>query len=106
MNAGKLRDRITIQEQSATSNAYGEQIITWVDLYDNLPASVELLRGREYFQSQQLQTIVDTRITLRYRTGITPKMRVSHDNSYFNIQSVIWDSKKTRLEMMCSRSAT
>ena len=106
MMSGILRNRITIQEQTATSNEYGEQIITWSDLHENIPASVNFLRGREYFQAAQLQTKVDTRFTLRYISDITPKMRISYDGCYYNIEAVIWDSKKTQLEIMAGRSAT
>ncbi|MBO8183770.1 MAG: phage head closure protein, partial [Archaeoglobus sp.] len=48
MRAGELRHRITIQQMQDTQNEYGEPTKEWVDAA-TVWASIEGLRGREYF---------------------------------------------------------
>ena len=107
MNAGKLRKLITIQQPSATNDEYGAQVITWSSFGVDRWAGVEPLNGREYFAGQQFQSKVDTRFTLRYLAGITPKMRILCDSLSYDIESVInIDARDRELQIMCSRIAT
>lgn len=88
MKIGDLRHRITIQMAVESSNTFGEVEKTWQDVA-TVWASIEPLRGREYFDSQQINAEVTTRIRIRYRPGIKPKMRVVYGERIFDIQSVI-----------------
>ena len=124
MNAGKLRKLITLQQQSATNNEFGEQIITWSRLGIDKWAKKEPLRGKEYFAGQQFNSKIDTKFTLRYVTEfafqqdafqqnafqhieINPKMRLVCDLLPYNIESIINVGERNReLQIMCSRVAT
>ena len=107
MNAGKLRKLITIQQPSATNDEYGAQVITWSSFGVDRWADVKPLNGREYFAGQQFQSKVDTRFTLRYLAGVTPKMRILCDSLSYDIESVInIDARDRELQIMCSRIAT
>jgi len=92
MQAGDLRNRITIERLSApTQDAFGEPIETWSEMLTRW-ADVTPLEGREFFQAQQTQTAVDHRIRIRYdaeAAQITPVMRVRYNAKLFDIQSVI-----------------
>lgn len=82
-------------------NDFGEVEVSWVKVA-TIWGSVEPLRGREYFQADQAQAEVNTRIRVRYREGIMPKMRVIRGNQTFDIESVIDPETRNReLELMC-----
>jgi len=96
MQAGKLRHRITIQEnQSSAKDIYGAPVDNWVDLWICW-ANIEPLSGREYFASQQIQAEQVTRFRIRYpRLQIWPGMRIKYRDQvlnkdrYFNINAAI-----------------
>lgn len=101
MKIGKLRHRITLQEYIATRDSFGAEVEAWVDI-GTVWASIEPLSGREFFAAQQVNAEVSTKITLRYRTGIKPEMRVLFAGRVFEIVSVInLEEKNIQLVLMC-----
>jgi SPP1 family predicted phage head-tail adaptor len=96
MQAGKLRNKIVIQEnQSSARDDYGAQVDHWVDVL-TCRASIEPLSGREYFSSAQIQAEGMTRFRIRYpRMQIWPGMRIKYrdpvldKDRQFDIQAVI-----------------
>lgn len=102
MRAGKLRHRLTIQEPTDTvGDTYGDATITWSD-YATVWGSVTPLRGQEQYQADQVQAGVTHRVTMRYRVGITSKMRISHNGRVLSIMSVIdREDRNIELELMC-----
>lgn len=102
MRAGELRHLVIIQQMTETQNAYGESVRTWAE-FAQACAAVEPLSGREYFDSQQRQADVTTRITLRYRAGIVPRMRVLFGARVYEIDSVIDIEERHReMQLMCA----
>jgi len=101
MDAGRMDKRISIEAQATTRNAIGEPVTAWAPLAA-VWASIEPLRGREFWAQQQVQSEVTTRIRIRYRAGITPAHRVRHAGRIYNIHSVI-DPKERHeeLQLMC-----
>lgn len=98
---GRLRHRVTIQQQSSTQDGYGEQVNTWSNL-KTVWASVEPLQGRERFAAQQVQTETTTRIKMRYLAGIESKMRVAYGTKTYDIMSVIdLEERHIVLHLMC-----
>jgi head-tail adaptor len=73
MPAGRLRERVTLQERdpAATANAYNEKGDVWSDLLPGLPAEVYAFAGREYVAAQQVQSAASHRVTLRTPTRIS-----------------------------------
>ena len=75
MRAGTLRQRIVIEAPVEPTG--GEpRPSTWTRFLEAW-ASIEPLTGREAWRAKQVQGDADTRITLRRREGITPRMRVT-----------------------------
>ncbi len=105
MRAGELRHRVTIQkEQGTTRNSKGELVPNWVDIV-TVWAAVEPLKGREYFDAEQVQAEVTTRIRMRYHAGVTPEMRIIYGTKEFDILSAINIEEKDReLHLMCKES--
>lgn len=101
MRAGKLRHWITIQHRTDTRDSYGEPIPAWTT-YDQVWASIEPIVGREYFASKETRSQSTHRVRIRYRSGVTTKMRIYWDSRYFDIESVLnLEEKDRELVLMC-----
>lgn len=101
MRAGKLHHQITIQQANETQGPTGEMAISWSD-FATVWASVEPLRGREFWAAKEQQAQVDTRIRMRYQTGITPKMQVVFGARTYLIYAVINpEMRNIELQLMC-----
>lgn len=108
MRAGTLRNRVVLQSRTETQGSTGEVTWTWADV-DEVWAAIEPISGREYFAAQQVQSSTDTRIRIRYRHGVTSKMRVKYEEPgspmytrYYEIESVINVREGRReLHLMC-----
>jgi SPP1 family predicted phage head-tail adaptor len=102
MRAGKLRHRVTIQEdQGTTQDSLGQEIEDWQDVA-TVWAAVEPLQGREFLEAKQLQAEVTTRIRIRYRSGIEPEMRVVWGSHTYDVVSVVeLESRRQEIELMC-----
>ena len=85
---GFLDRRVTIQQFTSSSNEFGEVIETWTDLA-TVWANVRELRGEERVESARLTAVVDTYFTIRYRTDVEPKMRLSYEGELFDIIEVL-----------------
>jgi len=101
LRAGKLRRRLVIQQATETQGATGEMAVTW-GTFATVYGSVEPLRGREYFAAKEQRAEVTTRIRIRYRTGVTPKMQVLDGTRLFLINDVIDpESRHAEMQLMC-----
>lgn len=104
MQAGKLRNYVTVRNLIETqSTITGELVQSWSTVLNGAWASVEPLQGREYFASQQFQSKINTKVTLRYSTvNINPKMIVVYGTHIYNIESVIKPEMRSQeYQLMC-----
>lgn len=105
MRAGLLRNRVYIQQKTASQNAAGEPVYTWTTLYTAW-ASIEPVRATETIAATAPVQAVTHKIGMRYRHSVTPEMRVSwtdrtQSTRLFDIESVIEPFKRgERLELM------
>ena len=96
MQAGRLRHRVTIQNRVETQGpTTGAIAVSWADVA-TVWAAVEPLSAREFIAAQATESQVSARITIRYRAGITPKMRVAHGDTLYDIAGVLSDPKSGR----------
>lgn len=84
--------RISIQSAATTDDGAGGRYETWSDAF-TVWAEVEPMTGREIYVNAQLQSRVDARITIRYKselsdTQVTAKYRVKNGTRVYNIQAV------------------
>jgi len=101
MRAGALNHRITIERATESANSYGERTKTWSE-FATMWASIEPLTGREFYQSKQIGTETTHNVTIRYKAGITQKMRVKYGSRYFDIESVINEKERgVKMFLMC-----
>ena len=102
MRAGTLRKQIIIQQASEANDSHGQPIKTW-SAYLTVSASVQPLKGREYFDAAQVNAETTTKFIIRHRLGITQKMRISYDSKIYNIESIINVGERNReIHLMAS----
>lgn len=87
MNVAKLDRRVLIEQPTTARDAYGSAVQTWSTLA-TVWARVEHLNGKELFAAQQITPEAQIRITIRYRSDITEKMRITHDGKVYGIQHI------------------
>ena len=101
MRAGKLRRRVTIQSPIETQGSTGEMVVAWSE-FAVVAASVEPLRGREFWAAKEQQAEVTTRIRIRYLAGVTPKMQVLDGTTVYLINAVIDpEMRHVQMDLMC-----
>lgn len=104
MRAGKLRHRVTLQRKEQTQNPQtGAMLTTWVPVA-TVWAAFEPLSAREFIAAQAVQSDVSVRVTVRYRPGVTPAMRLIHRGKTYNIVGVLEDKDSGReyMTLPCS----
>lgn len=103
LRAGRMRHTITLQRRGTTKDGVGQQVETWTNL-GKVVASIEPVRGREYFTASGENSDVTHDIRCRGRSDIAPKPydRVSFGSRLFNIKSVIDVSERgSEWQLMC-----
>lgn len=99
MHAGRLRHRVSLQEQVETrDDETGAVIVSWQE-FAKAWSAIEPLSAREFVASQAVQSEVVARITMRYRNDVTAKNRIVHNGRIYNIEGVLSD-KDSGLEYM------
>jgi SPP1 family predicted phage head-tail adaptor len=87
MRAGELKQRIELQIPTRSQSS-GE----WIDTYTTqatIWGAVEPLSGNRLFLAQQANSQVQGVVRIRYRSGVTPKMRLKLGERIFQIISII-----------------
>lgn len=101
MEAGKLRHRITFQNQANSHDSYGQPLLTWSDVA-TVWAEIKPLSGKESVKADALIESTTHEINIRYRSGINASLRVKFGSRYFDIQSVLnHDERNVMLTLLC-----
>ncbi len=69
----------------------GAMTTTWVTEWASVPAAIEPLSVREFLQSQANQSEISARVTIRYREGLKPTMRLVHKGRVYNPAGFLQD---------------
>ena len=103
VRSGDLRHVINIQSQVSTGpDSMGSPSITWTNQITGTRAEIRPLRGDQFFAAQQMASIVDTKVRIRYRSGIKPNWRVVWGSRVFLIVTIIDpEMRKIFLDLMC-----
>ena len=95
MNPGDLDRRIVIQSLTESIDDYGQAVQTFSTLA-TVWSKVEEKSGSEGEEGDQIKAVKGVNFTIRYRTGITEKMRVSYDSNTYLVQAVINSDQRKR----------
>ena len=77
MRASLLNKQLTIQFKSVVRSALGSVTVTWTDV-DTVWGKVDVIRqspGSDFFATVQQQSEATHKITIRFRTDLTPNHR-------------------------------
>lgn len=100
IDAGRLRERVTVQIASGTTNALGETVLAWANS-TAVWASVEGVSAREALEAGQQETTITHRVRLRYLPGLTQRMRFSWRSRTLNIVSLLEYGNRTEHVAIC-----
>lgn len=101
MTAGKLRERITIQSETSTSDGGGGYTVGWSNVA-TVWAQVKPQRGNEALEAMQMRDTQLYDVIIRYRTDVLPKNRITWNNRIFNIRAVMnKDERDKYLTLVC-----
>jgi SPP1 family predicted phage head-tail adaptor len=87
MQAGKLRNRITITAPDDAGSDWGGEYT--YSTFATVWASIEPLSGREIMDLRQDNAEVSHRIICRYVKGVKPSMRISFQGKTYYITAVM-----------------
>lgn len=97
---GKLRERVTVQIASGTTNALGETVLAWSNS-TAVWASVEGVAAREALAAGQQDTTITHRVRLRHLPGLTQQMRFSWRSRTLNIVSLLEYGNRSEHVAIC-----
>lgn len=100
IDPGKLRERVTVQIASGTTNALGETVLAWSDS-SAVWASVEGVSAREALLAGQQETSVTHKVRLRYLPGLTQRDRFAWRGRTLNIISLLEYDNRTEHVAVC-----
>lgn len=103
IDAGQLRERVTIQRANESRNRLGETTYTY-ETFAEVWASVNGVTAREFLLANTQQTEITHRIRMRYLTGLTNQMRVSWRGRTLQIISVLEHENRSVHELICTET--
>lgn len=92
--------RVVIQSSAETTGDGGGLEQTWSTVA-TVWAGKEDSKGREFFAANQEIAERATRFRIRYRSGVTEKMRVSLDGRTYDIESIEEIGRREGLWLYC-----
>jgi SPP1 family predicted phage head-tail adaptor len=103
LDAGTLRERVTVQQATENRNRLGEAISEW-STFAEVWASVNGVTAREYLLAGQQQIELSHRVKMRYLTGLTSKMRLSWRGRTLEIISILEHENRSIHELICQET--
>jgi len=103
IDPGKLRERVTVQIASGSTNALGETVMAWSDS-TAVWASVDGVSSREALAAGQQASTITHRVRLRYLPGLTPQMRFSWRSRTLEIVSLLEYGNRTEHVAICEET--
>ncbi len=85
---GKLRHRLTIEQEARTDDGGGGATIVWNDVAE-IWAAVEAVAGREKAAAGRITGEVSHLVTIRYRSDLGPAMRFRRNGEVFEILAIL-----------------
>ena len=103
IDPGKLRERVTVQVASGSTNTLGETVLTWSNS-TAVWASVEGVTARESLGLGQQEISVTHRVKMRYLPGLTQNMRFAWRNRTLEIVSLLERGNRSEHEIICQET--
>jgi SPP1 family predicted phage head-tail adaptor len=103
MRAGRLRERITIQQESIVRDTFGAEVPTWVAVATVWASVLPGSSGERYVSTVELhQAEISHTVRIRYRSGLGPTLRVLWGSRVLQILSVVDPTgRQAELVLLC-----
>lgn len=98
--AGSLDRPIEIHRATSHQDEFGQEIKSWQLLY-SLWASYKPLTGSESKIVEGVTSTSDAIFEIRFRPGVSPKMRVKMRDQWWEIEAVHEPNRNDRLLLIC-----
>ena len=105
MDAGDLRERVTVLAPTETVSRMGETVTVYTEVFATVWASVDGVSAREYLLAGQQQVDISHRLRMRYLPGLRQDMRVSWRGRTLEIISVLERENRSMHELICQEMA-
>lgn len=100
--AGKLKDKIKIQQEVLTTDGLGQRVKTWQD-YAEAWSWVKFKAGFEGERADQNTSFSYCTMRIRYRRDIVPNsMRAILDSKLYNIIDVMPHDGREYIDLVCT----
>lgn len=104
INAGNLRERVTVQQATESRNGIGETVLSW-GTFATVWASVEGVSAREALTAGQNEVSITHKVQMRYLTGLTQRMRLQWRGRTLEIVSLLEHDSRSRHELICQETS-
>lgn len=104
MQAGKLRERVAIQQKLVVRDDFGAEVATWI-VSATVWADVRSTDGTEQVESSvdQVVATISHSVLIRYMAGLSPAMRVVWRDKVLQVLSIVEsDNRQRQLILKCS----
>ena len=103
IDAGKFRERVTVQIASGATNTLGETVLTWGNS-TAVWASVEGVSSSEQLTTGQNQVAISHRVRMRYLSSLTQNMRLTWRGRTLEIVSLLEHENRSEHEAICQET--
>lgn len=101
-----LRHRVQVQARSSSQDTFGQEVQTWATVLAVF-AAIEPSLGRSQLSGEAQTSTVTHVVTIRWRAGITARMRLLYGSRVFEIESVVdVEERHFWLELQCVEGLT
>lgn len=101
---GPLNKRITLQSPTKTADGMGGYSVVWKD-EATVWAAIWPTSAKEAVTDRQSGLGTTYRVRTRYKAGVKSNWRITYEDRYFNIQSIINPNESNRaLDLICEEA--
>ena len=104
IRAGQLRHKITIQQRVSTLDSTNAVVYVWSN-YSEIRASINPIKGDEYFISATIKSEVDYYIMLR-KTDLTTKNRIVFKGEIFDVKYILNENERSTQLLVFAKKRT
>jgi SPP1 family predicted phage head-tail adaptor len=101
MDAGQLRERVTVLQGRESRSRMDEVVMVYDTTFATVWASVQGVSAREYLQAGQQQVEISHKVRMRYLTGLSAQMRLSWRGRTLEIISILEHENRSIHELIC-----
>lgn len=98
ITAGELLHRLRLQQRNTADDGAGGNVVTYTDLA-TIWGRVMTENGREFTEQKKITPELTNLVRARYRTGVSPDMRIVWGDRVFDIIAV-YDPEGTQTELL------